>query len=427
MFKEIRGFPRGAITPPPSKSLSHRAVICAALADGDSVIENLGASEDIGATLSCVRALLGAGFKEGGAFGGAGKMPWSGGAGDMAVLDCGESGSTLRFLLPVAALGAGRTAFTGKGRLLSRPIDLYAEVFRAAGASYEHVADKVTVKGPLRSGEYALPGDVSSQFVSGLLLALPLLEGDSTVRLSSPLESGGYVDMTIDVMRRFGVEIGRDGAHYLVRGGQRYRPARYRVEADYSQAAFFLAASALGRDVEVSGLDRDSIQGDRAILGVLAQAGAEIAWRGGAVTARAGRLSPVTVDAREIPDLVPPIAALCCFCDGTSRVLNAGRLRLKESDRLRALASELGKLGAEVKEGAGSLEIAGSESLAGGDADARGDHRIAMAIAVAAIRCRGRVRLSGWRSVAKSYPGFWRDFEGRDPDAGHYAREAGNK
>jgi 3-phosphoshikimate 1-carboxyvinyltransferase len=416
MLKEIRRFPSGIVTPPPSKSLSHRAVICAALAGGDSVIENLGASEDIGATLSCVGALLGARLKEGGAFGGGrldkmlGKQ--RGAAGEAAVLDCGESGSTLRFLLPLAALGAGRTTFTGRGRLLSRPLDLYGGVFRAAGAQYEHGADKITVRGPLRSGEYSVPGDVSSQFVSGLLFALPLLGGDSSIRLSSPLESSGYVDMTIGVMRRFGVEVGREGMLYLVRGGQRYRPARYRVEADYSQAAFFLVAAALGRDVEVSGLDRESVQGDRAILGVLGEAGADVSWLGGAVSVRAGRLSPVTVDAREIPDLVPPVAALCCFCNGTSRVLNAARLRLKESDRLHALASELGKLGANVKEGVDSMEIAGSSSLIGGDADACGDHRVAMAVAVAAIRCTGRVRLSGWRSVAKSYPDFWRDFEG---------------
>jgi 3-phosphoshikimate 1-carboxyvinyltransferase len=229
--------------------------------------------------------------------------------------------------------------------------------------------------------------------------------------MSSPLESRGYVDMTIDVMRRFGVGIERKGALYLIKGNQRYRAAHCRVEADYSQAAFFLVSAALGRDVKGSGLDRESIQGDRAILDVLDKAGAEIDWEDGVVSVRADRLLSVTVDAREIPDLIPPIAALCCFCDGTSRVLNAGRLRLKESDRLHALATELGKLGADIVEGEDYLEITGSRSLTGGDADACGDHRIAMTIAVAAARCRGRVRLSGWQNVAKSYPDFWRDFE----------------
>jgi 3-phosphoshikimate 1-carboxyvinyltransferase len=403
-MKEIRRFPQGAVTPPPSKSLSHRAVICAALAAGEggwSEIENLGRSDDIDATLSAVKVL----------FGKAGR-----GAGEEAAIDCGESGSTLRFLLPVAAACGMRAVFTGTGRLLSRPLEAYAGVFRAAGAEYAHEGDRVTVKGPMKSGVYSVPGDVSSQFVSGLLLALPLLDGDSSIRLSSPLESSGYVDMTLGVMRRFGVNAERKGPCYLVRGGQRYRPSRYRVEPDYSQAAFFLVASALGRDVRVSGLDMWSAQGDRAILGVLGDAGAEISWRGGTVTARASRLSAVDVDAREIPDLVPPIAALCCFCHGTSRIGNAGRLRLKESDRLHALAAELGKLGADVREGDDFLEIAGREGingLPGGDADSCGDHRIAMAIATAAIGCRGVVRLSGWRSVSKSYPVFWRDFEGR--------------
>jgi 3-phosphoshikimate 1-carboxyvinyltransferase len=253
---------------------------------------------------------------------------------------------------------------------------------------------------------------VSSQFVSGLLLALPLLDGDSELRLTTPLESRRYVDMTIDVMRRFGVRVESGDSLYTISGGQRYRSTSYRVEADYSQAAFFLAASALGRDVEVSGLAPDSLQGDSAILRVLREMGAEILWRDGTISVRAGRLCAVTVDAREIPDLVPPIAALCCFCEGASRVVNAGRLRLKESDRLQALSTELRKLGADIEESEESLSIRGAERLRGGVVDAWGDHRIAMSMAVAAIRCDGPVSLSGWRSVNKSYPGFWLDFEG---------------
>jgi 3-phosphoshikimate 1-carboxyvinyltransferase len=398
-IKEISRFPQGIVTPPPSKSLSHRAVICAALAGGKSEIENLGRSDDIDATLSAVRILLGTSGH---------------GQDEASVIDCGESGSTLRFLLPVAAALGRHAVFTGRGRLMSRPLEAYAGVFSAAGAGYSHEGDRIVVKGPMKSGEYSLPGDVSSQFVSGLLLALPLLGGDSLIRLLTPLESGGYVEMTLDVMRRFGVSAERKGPLYLIKGGQAYRQSRYRVEADYSQAAFFLVAAALGRDVRVSGLSRESIQGDRAILGALRDAGAEISWRDGTVTARAERLSAITVDAREIPDLVPPIAALCCFCHGTSRIANAGRLRLKESDRLSALAEQLGRLGADVREEADFLEIAGRESingLPGACADACGDHRIAMAIATAAIRCRGLVRLSGWQCVAKSYPDFWRDFE----------------
>jgi 3-phosphoshikimate 1-carboxyvinyltransferase len=327
-------------------------------------------------------------------------------------VDCGESGSTLRFLLPIAALSGDLAEFKGSGRLLGRPLDVYAKIFSEAGARFSVEKGRVTVCGPLKSGNYDLPGDVSSQFVSGLLFALPLLDGDSEIRLSTPLESRRYVDMTIDVMRRFGVEIGAGDSLYTVPGGQRYRPAVYRAEADYSQAAFFLAAAALGRDVETSGLDPESIQGDRAILGVLRDMGAEVQWNGGRISVKASSLSAVTVDARETPDLVPPVAALCCFCRGTSRIVNAGRLRLKESDRLSALAAELRKLGASIDEGDDSLAITGVDRLRGGSVDAWGDHRIAMSMAVAAIHCDSPVLLSGWLSVNKSYPGFWSDFEG---------------
>jgi 3-phosphoshikimate 1-carboxyvinyltransferase len=405
--REIKLFPRGVVTPPPSKSLSHRAVICSALAGEGSEIKNLGRSDDIDATLNGVRALGLTGKGLGAPFG----------PDHVRIVDCGESGSTLRFLIPIAALDGLPAIFKGRGRLLDRPLDVYAEIFAAAGATFRREGDGILVRGPLRSGSYSMTGGVSSQFVSGLLFALPLLPGDSEIRLSTPLESRGYADMTIDVMRRFGAEVTAGKSAYAIRGGQRYRPASYMVEADYSQAAFFLAASALGCGVDIAGLDPNSIQGDRAILGILREMGAEIEWRGDddgdhVLSVRAGRMRPVIMDARETPDLVPPVAALCCFCDGTSRIVNAGRLRLKESDRLKALASELGKLGADVREDDDSLSIRGVGRLRGGCVEAWGDHRVAMAIAVAAIRCDGPVYLSGWESVGKSYPGFWRDFEG---------------
>jgi 3-phosphoshikimate 1-carboxyvinyltransferase len=417
--KTIGRFPRGVVTPPPSKSLSHRAAICSALAGGKSVIENLGRSEDIDATLAGLSALdLGLpNLPLNDRRSGAGEPS----SGPVRVVDCGESGSTLRFLMPLAALDERPALFKGRGRLLERPLDIYAELFAAAGASFERVREGILVRGPLRGGVFSLPGNVSSQFVSGLLFALPLLDGDSEIRLLTPLESGGYVDMTLDVMRRFGVTAGAGESVYSIKGAQRYRPAPYRVEADYSQAAFFLAASALGCDVKVAGLDPDSIQGDRAILSILKDMGADIVWsrengenESKIVSVRAGRMLPVTADMRETPDLAPSVAVLCCFCGGTSRIINAGRLRIKESDRLRALASELGKLGAGVSETEDSLTITGSERLRGGRVDAWGDHRIAMAMAVAAIRCSGPVHLTGWKSVDKSYPDFWRDFEARD-------------
>ena len=421
--KIIRRFPSGIITMPPSKSLSHRAVICAALAavgdatmlpaerraEGESFIYRIGDSEDVAATLEGIRAL------------GVGVLrkdrtlrvfPAGGPVGNGRVIDCGESGSTLRFLIPVYALDEKETVFTGRGRLFQRPMDVYKRVFADAGVEFVQETDRIKVRGPLRGGTYSLPGDVSSQFVSGLLFALPLTGEDSELHLESPLQSCQYVDLTIDVMARFGVRVKQpDDMRFLIPKGQRYHPAEYIVEADYSQAAYFLAAAALGCDVWCDGLDPLSKQGDRAILDVLEEMGAMIIREDGLVTARADRLSAVKVDARDIPDLIPPIAALCCFCDGKSEIINAGRLRFKESDRLHAMASELTKLGAKIVEGEDSLGIEGSKSLRGGRVDAWGDHRIAMSMALAAIRCEEPVELTGWQNVNKSYPGFWDDFE----------------
>jgi 3-phosphoshikimate 1-carboxyvinyltransferase len=339
------------------------------------------------------------------------------------LINCVESGSTLRFLIPVAALSDRETVFKGKGRLLVRPMGAYDSVFAGTKTRFSHTQREIRVRGPLRGGLFRLPGDVSSQFVSGLLFALPLVEEDSEIRLESPLESRQYAEMTVDVMRRFGVEVNVGEQSFKLRGGQRYEPSEYTMETDYSQAAYFLGAAALGLDVRCAGLREDSRQGDKAILRILWEMGATITREDGVVSVHAERLLPVTVDARENPDLIPPVAALCCYCEGTSRIVNAGRLRLKESDRLRALTEELGKLGARIKETADSLEIRGAPRLRGGRADAHHDHRIAMAVALAAIRCAEEVSLIGWHNVGKSYPNFWDDFEKKDLSSAMRAEE----
>ncbi|MCL2136999.1 MAG: 3-phosphoshikimate 1-carboxyvinyltransferase [Coriobacteriia bacterium] len=414
-FKVIRRFPEGIVTPPPSKSLGHRAIICAALAcrvaggagDAYSVIENLGESDDIKASLEGIRSLGADWALEGSRLEVFGAAAQTG-----QPIDCYESGSTLRFLLPLLALEERESVFVGRGRLLERPLGVYQEVFEAAGASLTQSADAVRVRGVLRNGSYHLPGDVSSQFVSGLLMALPLLDEDSELVLDTPLQSGSYVDLTRAVMRYFGVETEQPEAmRFYIPGNQQYQPARYQVESDYSQAAYFLAAAALGRPVWCQGLNPDSAQGDRAFIEILKQMGAELVYQDDLVTVRAGRLAAVSVDVGDIPDLVPPLATLCCFCQGTSYITNASRLRLKESDRLSAMASELGKLGALIVEGDDYLSITGVDSLSGNRVDAWSDHRIAMSMGLAAIRTVGQVELSGWQSVAKSYPHFWQDFE----------------
>ena len=368
---------RGTVTPPPSKSQAHRLLICAALAEGESRIGNLADSQDIQATRRCMAA-LGAGGEE------------------PPRLDCGESGSTLRFLLPLALVLRGGGVFTGRGRLMERPQRPYFALFDEKGIRYERRGNVLTVEGTLTPGVYRLPGNVSSQFVTGLLYALPLLEGDSEIVLTTPLESRGYVDMTLEALVRFGIRGLERENRFLIPGGQRYRPCDLTVEADWSQAAFWLAAVSLGSEVEITGLDPSSTQGDR----VIADCFARLSWPG-----------DVEIDVSGCPDLAPPLAVMAAVRRGVTRLTGAARLRIKESDRLEAIAEVLGALGAEVEEGADALTVRGREELAGGGAvDCRGDHRIAMMAAIAATACREPVTLLGAECVAKSYPGFWDDY-----------------
>lgn len=374
------GLLRGAITPPPSKSQAHRLLIAAALADGESRIEHLADSQDIQATRRCMAAL---------------KAPGE----DLPVLDCGESGSTLRFLIPVALALRGGGRFTGRGRLMERPQKPYFDLFDEKGIAYRQEDGVLTVQGRLTPGTFALPGDVSSQFVTGLLYALPLLEGDSRITLTTPLESRGYVDMTLEALERFGIRAEcPDGRTLRVPGGQTYRPCRAAVESDYSQAAFYYAANGLGGQVEILGLNPRSAQGDRYIVPYHMQ----LCGPGEA-----------ELDVSQCPDLVPPLAAHAALRQGITRIVNAARLRIKESDRLTAVTQVLTALGADVVEGADRLTITGQpEGLAGGvTVDSHNDHRIAMMAAVAATRCAAPVTITGAECVAKSYPDFWEDYE----------------
>ena len=395
----------GAIAPPPSKSVAHRALIAAALSGGISTLTNVGASQDIEATRRCLSA-LGAGMEELGP--GALRVHGLGHglvtAPPHATLDCGESGSTLRFLIPVALLVQGEAAFTGRGRLMERPLKPYEDLFRARGIAWAQKDGVLTVdggRGPgrlaLEAGEYRLPGDVSSQFITGLLFALPLLEGESQICLTTPLESRGYVDLTLDVLERFGIQVEAGEDRFRVPGGQTYRARDLTVEGDWSQAAFWYAASFLDGDIQLQGLDFGSRQGDRRI--------AADYW----TLARPGE---VELDVSQCPDLVPPLAAMAAGRHGVTRLTHAARLRDKESDRLASVAQVLTALGAQVAEGPDSLTITGREALPGGaTVDSHNDHRIAMMAAVAALICEAPVTIAGAQCVAKSYPGFWEDYE----------------
>ena len=385
----------GTITPPPSKSQAHRVLIAAALATGESVIRNFRWSEDTRATAGCLTA-LGAAFRsrDGDILELEGLCPSQ----SLPLLDCGESGSTLRFLIPVVLATAGGGVFTGRGRLMERPLAPYFGIFREEGISFSQNHDILQVQGTLTPGTYRLPGNVSSQFITGLLHALPLLAGDSRILLTSELESAGYVDMTLETLRRFGVTVEPEETGWFIPGNQRYQPRDVTLEGDWSQAAFFLAAAGLGNPLNLRGMDGNSAQGDRIMaeyVEILASAG------------------EVSLDVSGCPDLVPPLAVRAALRSGeTTRLVNAARLRLKESDRLASVATVLGALGADVTEERDSLTIRGREILPGGvTVDSWNDHRIAMMAAVAATRCQRPVTVTGAECVKKSYPEFWTDYE----------------
>ncbi len=365
---------KGAVTPPPSKSLAHRALLAAFLAGETAPLPDLPDSQDILATRQCLAAL-----REG------------------KPMDCRESGSTLRFLIPVSLALRHKGVFTGRGRLMERPQTPYFNIFKEKNIAYTQENGVLTVKGALPPGDYRLPGGVSSQFVTGLLFALPLVEGDSELILTSPLESRGYVDLTLDVLEQFGISLeNQNYERFLVSGRQRYQPCAYSVEADWSQAAFWYAANFVGCQVTLEGLNFDSAQGDK-------QAAA-LYWP----MARPGDLD---IDLAHIPDLAPPLAAMAAVRRGVTRFVHAGRLRLKESDRIAAITDALNALGAQAEETPDGFVVHGMPQLeGGGTVDCRNDHRIAMMAGVLACCAQRPSTLLGAECVEKSYPQFWAEF-----------------
>ena len=399
---------RGRVEIPASKSVAHRAMIAAALADRPTEIVLNAVNDDLTATAACLSALGAAcertdfGYRivpaaqEKNACGAAENAS---GATDLCeiasfpTLDCGESGSTLRFLLPVAAALGREARFVGHGRLPERPHDVLLNAMAAHGATADARRLPLQLHGRLRGGTFALPGNVSSQYITGLLMALPLCAGDSVIRLTTRLESAPYVNLTLRALADFGIRAETLPDGWRIPGGQRYHsPGRVVVEGDWSGAAFWLAANALGSRVECGNLDEASAQGDRAIRPLLNRLGGEI-------------------DVSECPDLVPALAVAAAGFPGRTALVGAARLRLKESDRLASVAALLRALGCAVDEGAESLTIHGGAPLTGGTVDGCGDHRIVMAAAVAATAASSPVTILGAQAVAKSYPDFFRDFE----------------
>ena len=401
----------GRIAAVSSKSDAHRAVICAALSDGRTDISLGEFSDDINATVDCLSA-MGAEIKrsENGFVFESGVKH-----GRDAILNCRESGSTLRFLLPVAAALGGRKSFYGAGRLPSRPLLPLMNALENHNIAFDNKKLPFVSVGKLSGGNFTVPGNVSSQFISGILLALPITGDGGIITVTEGLQSSGYVDMTVRTMNKFGVICGKTGADlYTVDRATKYvSPVNYRVEGDWSGAAFFLVAGAVAGDITVSGLDTESAQADRAIIDVLRDFGAEISCEGDGIRVRTGDALPISVDVSDCPDLFPVLAVLACRAKGVSKLYNASRLRLKESDRVATTAEMLRALSVEVEESVDALVIHGTGEIKGGAVNGAGDHRIVMSAAIASLMCgkegNGSVMITDAEAISKSYPSFFRD------------------
>lgn len=385
---------KGSVTPPPSKSMAHRLMIAAGLGSGESRVENVAFSKDIEATLRCMEA-LGCRYERDGStltlHGRCAHVP----AAEFPHMDCGESGSTLRFLIPIALAMAGGGSFIGHGRLMERPQTPYFDLFDEKGIYHALKDGVLTVRGQLTPGEYRLAGNVSSQFFTGLLYALSLLDGPSTVISTTALESADYIEMTIAAMKAAGVVVEKaDGRTFRVTPAP-YRPFTAAVEADWSQAGFWYAAAFLDHAVTPTGLKTDSAQGDKVVY--------QHYWR----LARPG---DVEIDLSDCPDLLPPLAVMAAVRSGTTSFTGAARLRLKESDRLATVAALLYNLGIKVQERPDGLTVTGGH-LTGGTVEGANDHRIVMAAAIAATRASGPVTITDAQAVSKSYPDFFDVFK----------------
>ena len=401
----------GTVSAVPSKSQAHRALICAALADSPTHIKCEGTSKDIEATAACLAA-LGADIRS--EMSGCAVHPRDGDSPGLPLF-CGESGSTFRFLLPVAGALGGKTEFRLEGRLSERPLSpLYEELIRHGCSLSPQGSNPFYIEGQLSPGSYSLDVGVSSQFISGLLFALPLLDGDSEIHMTGRIESLPYIELTVAMLERFGIKTELRDMTFFIPGGQLYRSPRIvTVEGDWSNAAFWLAAGAIdGKGVTCSGLDIQSRQGDRAILELLKLFGAQVTQGSSTVTVLSAKLfgsklRGIEIDARDIPDLVPILSVVAAAAEGTTKIYNAGRLRGKESDRLASVTDMLSRLGADINETEDGLIINGGVALKGGEVSSWDDHRIVMSAAIAAVLCPEPVIITGAEAVNKSYPGFF--------------------
>ena len=404
----------GTVSVPPSKSMAHRAVICAALAKGKSIISNLDLSDDIIATINAMKS-LGASIEDLGnkSFLIDGSKTFENKEDDI-VVDCNESGSTLRFIVPISIAKENKVKFVGRGNLGKRPLDIFYEIFDRQKIDYscEKNVLNLDINGKLKGEIFKVAGNVSSQFISGLMFTLPLLENDSKIVITTELESKGYLDLTLAMLKSFGIEvINKEYKEFIIKGKQEYNAFDYEVEGDYSQAAFYLSAGAIGNKVAIKNLDLYSLQGDKEVIKILEDLGNRLVIENKALSIKQCEEEESIIDGKGCPDVIPVITVVAALTKGTTKIINAGRLRIKECDRLHAITTELNKLGANITEFEDGLVIEGVETLKGGEVSSYDDHRIAMSMAIASTRCEEDLILENPACVSKSYPNFWEDFK----------------
>lgn len=397
---------KGEITAPPSKSCMHRALICAAASESPTRIKCEAFSKDTEATMACLLA-LGAEFKIDGEY--VTVFPIDKNNEEECVLDCGESGSTLRFMVPFAAALGRKCTFIGAERLGKRPLKPLLDALSEHGVTAEYDGDFLPLKisGKLTGGEFTLPGNVSSQFFTGILLALGII-GSGKITAEGKIESAPYIDITADIQKAFGVEVTKTSDGYALKGNYT-SPDEFTVEGDWSNGAFWLALGAIGGDVVCRNLKEESLQGDRRIFDILKTMGADIHRENGVVTVKKSQLHSAEIDCSDIPDLVPVLCVAASCAEGVTVFKNTKRLREKESDRVASTAEMIKSLGGRITFDENSITVTGTK-LTGGEVDSFNDHRIAMSAAVASVVCDGEVTVNTAEAVAKSYPDFYEKF-----------------
>ena len=397
----------GEVTPPPSKSILHRYIIASSLAKGISKIENISYSDDIIATIEAMKK-LGAKIEKNNNY-----LLIDGSKtfdkeylNNNAEIDCNESGSTLRFLFPLSIVKKNKISFKGKGKLFKRPLNPYFENFDKYKIKYSYINEnEILLDGELKSGEYEIDGNISSQFITGLLFSLPLLNENSKIIIRGKLESSSYIDITVDCLNKFGIKIINNSyQEFIIEGNQNYKSGDYEVEADYSQVAFFLVANSIGSNIKINGLNTNSLQGDKKIIDFISQIDN---WN---------KEEKLILDGSETPDIIPILSLKACTSKKEIEIVNIARLRIKESDRLKATVKELSKLGFDLLEKEDSILInsrkdfykINNNSLV--YLSSHSDHRIAMTIAIALTCYNGEIILDNLDCVKKSYPNFWEVF-----------------